>query len=89
MSVTQYAPTFADRMLMNGLIDSLSYPSARKVDLIDAAKVESWIESYPEVERQHRGQAVLSLYEALSTHGACSDEFEDAYDRWTKMNGDR
>ncbi len=88
MSVTQYEVTVADREKMNALIDSLQYPSELKVNLVDAAKVESFIESYPEVERQHRGQAVLALYEALSTFGV-GKEFAAAYVRWSKMNADR
>ena len=84
-----YTVTVADRAMMNALIDTLSYPSAVKVNLVDAVKVESFIENYPEVERQHRGQAVLALHEALSTHGAFSKEFDAAYVRWERINGDR
>ena len=84
-----YTVTVADRAMMNALIDTLSYPSAVKVNLVDAVKVESFIENYPEVERQHRGQAVLALHEALSTPGAFSKEFDAAYVRWERINGDR
>ena len=78
--MTSTTVTYAQRRKMINLIDTLQYPSSRKVQLITASKIEGFIESYPE---NSVTIACLNLFTALDTYGAVSDEFEAAYTAWT------
>ena len=72
--------TYAQRRKMSDLIDTLQYPSSRKVHLVEASQCESFIESYPE---NSVTTACLNLFTNLDAYGAVSDEFEAAYAAWT------
>ena len=78
--MTTTTVTYAQRRKMSNLIDTLQYPSRRKVQLVEASQIEGFIESYPE---NSVATACLNLFTTLDAYGAVSDEFEAAYTAWT------
>lgn len=79
--MTTTTVTYAQRRKMSDLIDTLQYPSSRKVQLVGASQCEGFIESYPE---NSVTTACLNLFTTLDAHGAVSDEFEAAYAVWAE-----
>ncbi len=89
MSNSTFTVTYAVRRQMNELIDSLQYPSARKVHLTDAAACESFSQSFAKGDYSSaaiRQRKCHALYQALANHGLDSQEFEAAETAWIRVN---
>ena len=81
--MTSTPVTFAQRKKMNELIDSLSYPSKRKAQLVSAAKTEGFAEFNSDYSET---LACFDLYTKLASYGADSAEFEASYAKWVRAN---
>jgi len=88
-TMSTFTVTYAVRRQMNELIDSLTYPSERKVHLADAAACESFTQSFAKGDVSSasiRQRKCSALYQALANHGLDSQEFEAAEKAWKRVN---